>query len=91
MFSARYFLSVKAGNTFKHSGPLSSAEVIMIIKCQVLVFSLLFNISKATFPRVLKPMAQPTRSSQRTSAEERDSGLCSTTKVLVQIDFSGAY
>ena len=38
---------------------LSSAEVIMIIKCQVLVSSLL---------------AQPTRSSQRTSAEER--GMC---------------
>ena len=52
----------------------------MIIKCQVLVSSLLLNISKAkkTFPRVLKPMAQPTRSGQRTSAEERVDRHCST-------------
>ena len=39
----------------------------MIIKCQVSVSSLLLNF----FSRVLKAMAQPTRSSQRTSAEER--------------------
>ena len=50
----------------------------MIIKCQVLVSSLLLipkakkrKILSRTFPRVLKAMAQSTRSSQRTSAEER--------------------
>ena len=50
---------------------LSFAEVIMIVKCQVSVSSLLLNIPKATFPRVLKAMAQSTRSSQWTSVEER--------------------
>ena len=51
----------------------------MIIKSQVSVSSLFIKYPKGqekpflshTFPRVLKVMAQQTRSSQRTSAEER--------------------
>ena len=42
----------------------------MIITCNVSLSSLLLNIPKA--------MAQPTRSSQRTSAEERDACLPET-------------
>ena len=47
----------------------------MIIKCQVSVSSLLLNVPNATFPRVLKTMAQSTRNSQRTSAEEREADM----------------
>ena len=58
--------------------PLSSTEVIMIIKSQVSVCSLQYP--KGTSPRVPKARAQRTRSSQRTSAEERSHFCCEEKK-----------
>ena len=55
----------------------------MIIDCQVSISSLLVNIPK----HVLKAMAQPTRSSQRTSVEER--GPIQWVKIKISLECVG--